>query len=96
MSVLIVMKVTGDTDQFRRWCADEQRLRDLAERARAEGAIHHRFAIGDGYVVAVDEWETLDRFQAFIATMPEVFAEAGAQAEPEITVAEVFHTADEF
>jgi hypothetical protein len=52
--------------------------------------------VGDGYVVAVDEREALEQFQQFIASIPDVFAGAGAQAEPEITVAEVFHTADEF
>jgi RNA polymerase sigma factor (sigma-70 family) len=30
----------------------------ITEMARAAGGIHHRFGIGDGFVVIVDEWET--------------------------------------
>jgi hypothetical protein len=96
MSVLITMKVAGDTNQFRRWIENEDQLRDIADRAKAAGAIHHRFGVGDGFVVAVDEWDTAEHFQEFIAGIQDVFAEAGAQAAPEVTVAEAISTADQF
>ena len=96
MSVLVTMKVAGDTDRFRQFIQDEDRLRSTAERARAAGAIHHRFGIGDGYVVVVDEWDTVEHMREFIASIPDVFADAGAQGEPEVTVSEAVSTADEF
>lgn len=96
MSVLVSMKVAGDTDQFRRFIQDEDRLRSIAERAKAAGAIHHRFGIGDGYVIVVDEWDTAEHMQQFLASIGDVFADAGAQAEPEMWFSEAVSTADEF
>ena len=66
MSVLVTMRVVGDTDQFRRFIStDADFMRRLAEDAKAEGAIHHRFGIGDGFVVVVDEWESTEAFRRF-------------------------------
>jgi hypothetical protein len=96
MSVLITMKVAGDVNQFRQWVANEDRLREIAERAKAAGAIHHRFGIGDGFVLVVDEWDTEEHFHEFMAGIQEVFAEAGAQAAPELAITEAISTADEF
>ncbi len=33
----------------------------------APGAIHHRFGVGDGFVLVVDEWETIEQFQQFFS-----------------------------
>lgn len=96
MSVLITMKVAGDVSQFRRWIENEDQLREVADRSKAAGAIHHRFGIGDGFVVVVDEWDTAEHFHEFIAGIQDVFAEAGAQAAPEVTITEAVSTADEF
>ena len=90
------MRVPGDTDKFRRFIADEERLRSISDRARAGGCLHHRFAIGDGYVLVVDEWESLEQFQQFFAGLGDVLMDAGAQGEPEMVVAEAISTADEF
>ena len=96
MSVLITMKVPGDTEQFRRFVQDEDRLRDISERAKAAGALHHRFGVGDGFVIVVDEWETAEAFQTFIAGLGDVFRDAGAQGEPEVAITEAIATADQF
>jgi hypothetical protein len=56
MSVLITAKFQGDTAQFRQALAD--RADDLARFAglsRTAGAIHHRFGVGDGFILVVDE-----------------------------------------
>ena len=42
MSVLVTMKVTGDTDQFRRF-EDEDRVVEISKAAQAAGCLHHRF-----------------------------------------------------
>jgi heme-degrading monooxygenase HmoA len=100
MSVLVTLRVQGDTDQFRRFIASEDdRMRGIADDARARGAIHHRFGIGDGFVLVVDEWGSAEAFQQFFETnqeIPSVMRDAGAQGEPEVTIAEAVETADQF
>ena len=99
MSVLVTMKVKGDTDRFRRFLTNEaDRLRGIAETARDAGAIHHRFGVGDGFVVVVDEWDSAESFQGFI-TRDEVVAvigEMGAQGEPEVDITEAVESPDQF
>jgi heme-degrading monooxygenase HmoA len=99
MSVLVTMKVSGDTEQFRQVMETQpDRISGLAEQARAEGCIHHQFAVGDGFVVVVDEWETAEAFQAFITSdaIAAVMGDMGAQGEPEITIAEAIDSPDRF
>jgi hypothetical protein len=90
MSVLVVAKVPGDTAVFESYMAsNKERVLELTERAKAGGCVAHRFAVGDGYVVIVDEWETPEQFQAFFssADVQSAVGEMGAQGEPEITFA---------
>jgi hypothetical protein len=100
MSALVTILVHGDTDKFRDLMArDPDRFRAIADDARSRGAIHHRFGVGDGYVLAVDEWETAEAFQTFFQTnadIPTLMAEAGAQSEPQITLAEAIESPDQF
>ncbi|HUK43956.1 MAG TPA: antibiotic biosynthesis monooxygenase [Gaiellaceae bacterium] len=99
MSVLVTMKVRGDTDQFRRFLVDaEERLRGIAESAKQAGAIHHRFGVGDGFVIVMDEWETAQAFQAFVSSdeIAQVMREAGAQSEPEVEITEAIESPDRF
>lgn len=100
MSVLITGKVKGDTDVFRQ--ALEERADEFAtfhEKAVAAGAIHHRFGIGDGFVLFVDEWGSVEQFEAFFGN-PELQAfigQIGAEAAPpDITVTEAVDSADQF
>jgi quinol monooxygenase YgiN len=101
MSVLVIVKVKGDTAAFRR-SLDEKtdEYNGVRERAQAAGAVHHRFGIGDGYVVAVDEWETPDQFEAFFTEpkMQEFIGSIGADTSqpPEITVTEAVESPDQF
>jgi quinol monooxygenase YgiN len=102
MSVLVTVKMNGDTDAF--VDAIKNRGDEFAafgERARVEsGAIHHRFGVGDGFVLVVDEWETAEQFetffsdpklQAFIATVG-----GDTSAPPDITVTEAIESADQY
>jgi quinol monooxygenase YgiN len=100
MSVLVITKFTGDVAKFRQALADRgDEFAKLVEPARTAGGIHHRFGIGDGYVVVVDEWESVDHFQKFFAN-PELQAfitSTGAASQPpEIIVAEAISSPDEF
>jgi hypothetical protein len=100
MSVLVTGKFQGDTAKFRQALADRaDEFAKIADRARTAGAIHHRFGIGDGFVVIVDEWESADDFQLFFAD-PELqaFIESAGAAPvpPEITVTEAIASPDQF
>lgn len=100
MSVLVISKFKGDTAKFRQVLTE--RAGDMvkfSDQARAAGGIRHRFGIGDGFVVVVDEWETVEQFQQFFAK-PELQAfieTTGAALEPpEITIAEAVTSPDQY
>jgi hypothetical protein len=101
MSVLVTVKVRGDLDKFR--ASLEERAGEfekVADRAREGGALHHRFGIGDGYVLAVDEWHTPEQFEQFFSDpeMQTFVASIGADTSvpPEITILEALSTPDQF
>jgi heme-degrading monooxygenase HmoA len=100
MSVLVTLKIQGDTEQFRRLMAEQpERFSEIAPEAKAAGALHHRFGVGDGYVVVIDEWESAEAFQQFFGSstkIPAIMRDAGAMSEPEITFAEAISSPDEF
>jgi quinol monooxygenase YgiN len=101
MSVLVSLAVRGDTATFERALAE--RADDfvaISERGKAAGALHHRFAIGDGFVLVEDEWESAEQFQSFFSddALQKFIAEVGGDmsAEPMISIARPVHSADEF
>ena len=100
MSVLVIGKFQGDTATFRQALTDRAgEFAKIADGARSAGAGHHRFGIGDGFVVLVDEWESAEQFQQFFAN-PDLQAFIGstgaAPAPPEITITEAVSSADQF
>jgi quinol monooxygenase YgiN len=100
MSVLVTGKFHGDTAKFRQALADRAgEFEKIAEMARTAGGIHHRFGVGDGFVVIVDEWASTEQFQQFFA-QPDLQAFIGSvgadPAPPEITVSEAISSPDEF
>jgi heme-degrading monooxygenase HmoA len=100
MSVLMYMTVKGDTERFRQFVSEEaERLTAIAETAKSQGCIHHRFGIGDGYVVVVDEWESPEQFQRFFDGNEEIAAvmrDAGARSEPQVDFTDAITSADQF
>lgn len=100
MSVLVVGKFEGDTAKFHQ--ALQERADEFAafsERARSAGCIHHRFGIGDGHVVVIDEWGSAEQFQSFFGdpSLQEFIASTGAAlSPPELTFTEAMSTPDEF
>jgi hypothetical protein len=100
MSILVIGKFQGDTATFRQALTDRaDEFRAISDRARSAGGLHHRFGIGDGFVVIVDEWETIEQFQQFFGN-PELQAFIGSvgadPAPPEITVAEAVTSPDQY
>src|SRR5262249_39660076 len=88
-----------DTAAFRKTPADQARApAALREQARAPPGIPHPFGIGDGFVVAVDEWESPQQFEQFFAR-PELQAfinASGASGPPEITISEAITSPDQY
>ena len=100
MSVLIVGKFQGDTAKVRRAFVDRaDEFVKIADEAKAAGAIHHRFGIGDGMVMIVDEWESVEHFEKFFGN-PELQVFIGsigaAPVPPELTVTEAVTSPDQF
>jgi quinol monooxygenase YgiN len=100
MSVLVIGKFKGDTAKFQRALADRaDEFAKISEESKAVGGLHHQFGVGDGYVLIVDEWESVDQFQKFMAN-PDLQAfigsVGGAPEPPEVIVAEAISSPDEF
>ena len=100
MSVLIIAKFKGDTAKFRQSMVDRAgEFAKIAEESKAVGGLHHQFGTGDGYVLVVDEWESVEHFQNFMA-IPELQAfigsVGGAPEPPEVIVAEAITSPDQF
>ncbi len=100
MSVLIIGKISGDTGKFRQALVERAtEFTKIADMARTQGAIHHRFGIGDGVVVIVDEWETAEQFQHFFADpalQGFIGSVGGAPTPPELTIVEAIASPDQF
>ena len=99
MSVLIIGKFPGDTAVFKKVLTDRtDELAGVAEKARAAGAIHHRFGVGDGFVIIMDEWESPQQFEQFFtrADIQALVGEMGASGPPDITVVEAIASPDQF
>jgi hypothetical protein len=100
VSMLIIGKFQGDTGKFRQSLVDRAaEFEKYGAAGRAAGAIHHRFAVGDGFVVVIDEWESVEQFEQFFSN-PELQAfigEIGADpGPPEMIIAEAVPSPDEF
>ena len=94
----MTIRVSGNVEKFRQMMEDDPgRFEATAQAAKAAGAIHHRFGFGDGYVLAIDEWNTAEAFEQFFQN-PDIgamMAEADA-GKPEITIAEAIDSPDQF
>jgi len=101
MSKLITVAVEGDTDVFRASLADlATDYERIAADARMAGALHHRFGVGDGFVLIVDEWTDEESFQAFFGR-PELqtfISKVGGDlsAAPVVTVTDAITSPDQF
>jgi len=101
MSVVITAKFQGDVATFRQALTDhgDQFAKMAAEAQASGGGLHHRFAVGDGFVLVVDEWETVEHFQKFFSNpdLQALIAKSGAAPQPpEITIAEAISSPDEY
>jgi heme-degrading monooxygenase HmoA len=101
MSVFMMLTVAGDPDRLPQVMADESRWQAINERAKANGAIHHRFlkSADGGTICVFDEWESEAGFHAFFQSSPEIpqlMAEAGVTSEPKVAFWHTVDTPDAF
>ena len=99
VGVLVVMTVPGDTAQFESFAAaNKDRVEELSEKAKAAGCIGHRFAVGDGQIIVVDEWDSEESFQGFFDSQPEIpkVMQEVATGEPQISFYRPLETGDDF
>jgi quinol monooxygenase YgiN len=99
MSVTVIIKVPGDVAKARSaFAASGEFLKTTSEQGKAAGALHHKFAAGDGEIVIVDEWSSREAFEKFFAN-PEIakfMADAGASGPPAVEFYETLETPDAF
>ncbi|HLX78200.1 MAG TPA: hypothetical protein VKR27_04890 [Acidimicrobiales bacterium] len=99
MSVIVIIKVPGDTAKARAtFDSNGDVMKGISQRGKAAGAHHHKFGEGDGEIIVVDEWESREAFEGFFGD-PEIaafMAEAGASGQPSVEFYEVIETADAF
>jgi quinol monooxygenase YgiN len=100
MSVIIYARFKLDTDKFERLVTERQAdFVAIAKEGKSKGAVRHRFAIGDGELVVIDEWSSAEAFQKFFegqATIAEMMEQVGLQGPPEVTVLRAVESADQF
>jgi hypothetical protein len=65
MSVKMILRIPVDPAAMQRAAGENDAFLGIAQHARENGAIHHEFWAGNGEVLAVDEWESAEAFQAF-------------------------------
>jgi hypothetical protein len=100
MSVLVNVKFEGDTALFRQsLAARADEFAKWSNLGRASGCVHHRFGVGDGFVVVDDEWESVEDFEQFFSN-PELQAFIGqigaAPAPPQLTFSEAVASSDQY
>jgi hypothetical protein len=100
MSVIMTFVANGDPDELeRRAAGNPDGMQAIAERAKANGLIAHRFYGAEGKIMVVDEWPDPESFQRFFDEMRSeiepMMREVGVTGEPEITFWRKLETHDE-
>jgi hypothetical protein len=101
MSVYMSLRVKADRAKFEEVASGEwnERLLEISQRSKSMGAIHHRFAVEDGDLVVLDEWESREQFERFFNESDDIrefMGAVGVQSEPEIHFYEPITVGGEF
>jgi hypothetical protein len=100
MSVIMTFRAAGNPEELERYAAQNpDAMRSIADRAKEQGLIAHRFYGSDGKIMVVDEWPDAESFQRFFEQLrPEIepiMQAAGVTGEPDITFWRKLDTRDE-
>jgi hypothetical protein len=100
MSVIVIGRMKVDPANVEKLWADRKADFDaVAAAAKQAGAIHHRWAFGDGEVLIIDEWPDADSFNGFFSSQTKIadlMAAGGVQGPPDFTIVEAKKGPDEF
>jgi hypothetical protein len=100
MGVIVIGRFPADPANLARvWNDRKADFEAIRERAKAAGAISHRWGFGDGEVMIIDDWPDAASFQKFFETetvIPELMQDAGVQGAPEFTIYEAKEGPDQF
>lgn len=100
MPKLITVQIDGDTEKFQQSLTDRaSEYASIASQSRAAGAIHHRFGVGDGFILVVDEWATEEQFEQFFKNpdLHSFISSVGGDPETaEVTVTDATTSPDQF
>jgi len=102
MSVIMGLRMTVDAGRFEQLAQDKaEKMREIAERGKQHGAIHHRFYASESgdEVLVVDEWPDAESFQKFFSSSPDVgelMQEAGVTNQPQPVFWRELDTGDKF
>jgi len=92
VSVLISAKFTVDVARFRSALVSHREyFLKFGEVGRSMGRAHHRVGIGDGFLLVLDEWDTVPHFHDFYAApeLKDYIREIGSSTVPSaVTIAE--------
>jgi hypothetical protein len=98
--VIVIGTMTVDPSNVEKlWSERRGDFEAVVADAKAAGAIHHRWAFGDGEVVIVDEWPDAGSFEGFFRaeqTIAELMAAGGVQGPPSFKIYEAKEGPDEF
>jgi hypothetical protein len=91
MSVVALVKYSvADVSQALEALRAEAALgEEITADARAAGALHHRVYVGDGEIVEINEWPTVQQLHGFVAgnsKLQELAVAVGSQGPPEVSV----------
>jgi hypothetical protein len=100
MSVIVIGRLTVDPANVAKlWVDRKADFEGIAERARAAGAMHHRWGFGENEVILLDEWRDAASFQKFFESetvIPQLMQAGGVQGAPEFTIVEAKDAPDQF
>jgi quinol monooxygenase YgiN len=98
--VILTVWVQGDPDKLESVAAENpDRMRAIADKAKENGLIAHRFYGTEGQVMVIEEWPDEESFQRFFeqerSEIDWVMAEGGATSEPQVRFWRKLETHDE-
>jgi len=100
MSVIMTLEVEGDPAELERVAAENpDRMRGIADRAKENGLIAHRFYGSGRRIMVVDEWPDPESFERFFGQVRDevgaMMQDAGTTGEPQPTFWRKLDTLDD-
>lgn len=100
MSVITITHLRGDVDKMKAVLAGgAETMEQVSAAAREAGALSHRFVVGDGELLVLDEWTSAQAHADFFSSnegIRSLLGAAGLTAPPSTDVFETLEAAGTF